>query len=108
MDKIVILDFGGQSTQLIGRRIRQLGIYSDIVRGDAALPSIDLAGARGLILSGSPYSVYEPEAPAPDKRIYGLGLPILGICYGLQRVAADNGGVWPPWGARSTAGRESR
>ena len=100
MDKIVILDFGGQSTQLIGRRIRQLGIYSEIVRGDGALPSMDLAGARGLILSGSPYSVYERGAPAPDKGIYGLGLPILGICYGLQRVAADNGGVVAALGSK--------
>ena len=93
MDTILIFDFGGQSTQLIGRRIRQLGIYSEIVRGDAALESIPLDGAKGIILSGSPYSVYEQGAPAPDKRIYGLDLPILGICYGLQRVAADNGGV---------------
>ena len=93
MDRILILDFGGQSTQLIGRRVRQLGIYSEIVRGDAELESMNLPGARGIILSGSPYSVYEPGAPAPDRRIYDLGLPILGICYGLQRVASDNGGV---------------
>ncbi len=92
MDTILILDFGGQSTQLIGRRVRQLGVYSDIVRGDANLDSLTLTDVRGIILSGSPYSVYEPGSPSVDQRIYGLGLPILGICYGLQRLTVDHGG----------------
>lgn len=93
MDKILILDFGGQSTQLIGRRIRQLGVYCEIVRGDAGIAEMDLSTAKGIILSGSPYSVYEPGSPAVDVRIYDAGLPILGICYGLQRVSADHGGT---------------
>jgi GMP synthase (glutamine-hydrolysing) len=93
MEKILILDFGGQSTQLIGRRIRQLGVYCEIVRGDAKIADMDLASVKGFILSGSPFSVYETGAPAVDKGIYDVGLPILGICYGLQRVSADHGGT---------------
>jgi GMP synthase (glutamine-hydrolysing) len=93
MDTILILDFGGQSTQLIGRRIRQLGVYSMIIRGDSTADQIDFTGVRGIILSGSPWSVYEPGAPGVDPRVYASGLPILGICYGLHRVAVDNGGT---------------
>ncbi len=93
MDKILILDFGSQSTQLIGRRIREIGVYSEIVPGDLPVDHMDLRGARGIILSGSPYSVYEPGAPEVDKRVYERGLPILGICYGLQRMSADFGGT---------------
>ncbi|MDR1239076.1 MAG: glutamine-hydrolyzing GMP synthase [Treponema sp.] len=101
MDKILILDFGSQTTQLIGRRIRDLGVYTEIVPGDSPLSGIlnpaDKAdkGAdviRGIILSGSPESVYE-NGPAPDKAVYHCGLPLLGICYGLQRLNYDNGGA---------------
>ena len=100
MDKILILDFGGQSTQLIGRRIRQLGVYSEIAPGDAPLEKLPLDGARGIILSGSGFSVYEPGAPSVDKRIYDQGVPILGICYGFQRIAADQGGAVEPLGRK--------
>ena len=93
MDKIVILDFGSQSTQLIGRRIRQAGVYSEIVPGDQPLERINLGGAKGIILSGSPFSVYEPGAPGVDGRVYEQGLPVLGICYGIQRLSADFGGA---------------
>ena len=92
LDKILILDFGSQSTQLIGRRIRQLGVYSEIVAGDTPLGSLPLEGARGIILSGSPSSVYDEGAPRVDTGIYAQGLPILGICYGLQRLSVDHGG----------------
>ena len=92
MDKVLILDFGSQSTQLIGRRVRQLGVYSEIVPGDLPLEHADLKDVRGLILSGSPASVYEPDAPTVDPRFYALGLPVLGICYGLHRMATDHGG----------------
>jgi GMP synthase (glutamine-hydrolysing) len=98
VDTILILDFGSQSTQLIGRRVRQLGVYSEIVPGDAPLDRIDLSDVRGVILSGSPASVYEPGAPAVDRRFYGLGLPVLGICYGLHRMATDHGGRVAPLG----------
>jgi GMP synthase (glutamine-hydrolysing) len=96
VDKILILDFGSQSTQLIGRRVRQLGIYSEIVPGDLPFDRADLAGVRGIILSGSPASVYEPGAPEVDRRFYGLGVPVLGICYGLHRMATDHGGRVAP------------
>ncbi len=100
MDTILILDFGSQSTQLIGRRIRQLGVYSEIVPGDARLESLDLREVRGIILSGSPYSVYEEGAPRADRRIYDAGLPLLGICYGFQSMSADHGGVVAPLGSK--------
>jgi GMP synthase (glutamine-hydrolysing) len=97
MDKILILDFGSQTTQLIGRRIRDLGVYTEILPGDSPLSGVlgpaDKSGAiRGVILSGSPESVYE-NGPAPDKAVYNCGLPLLGICYGLQRINYDNGGA---------------
>jgi GMP synthase (glutamine-hydrolysing) len=92
MDKILILDFGSQSTQLIGRRIRQLGVYSEIVPGDARVETLDMSDVRGVILSGSPFSVYDEGAPRADRRIYDTGLPLLGICYGFQSMSADHGG----------------
>ncbi|GHV73624.1 GMP synthase [glutamine-hydrolyzing] [Spirochaetia bacterium] len=96
--EILILDFGSQTTQLIGRRIRDLGVYTEIIPGDTALDDAVLSGAagstlRGIILSGSPESVYTAEGAVPDKKVYTLGLPLLGICYGLQRMTVDNGGV---------------
>ena len=98
MDKILILDFGSQSTQLIGRRVRQLGVFSEIVPGDLPFDRADLSGVRAIILSGSPASVYEPDAPTVDRRFYGLGLPMLGICYGLHRMATDHEGRVAPLG----------
>ena len=92
MDTILILDFGSQSTQLIGRRIRQLGVYSRIVPGDSPMSSMDLTDVRGIILSGSPFSVYDKGAPRADRQIYETGLPMLGICYGFQSMSADHGG----------------
>jgi GMP synthase (glutamine-hydrolysing) len=110
MDKILILDFGSQTTQLIGRRIRDLGVYTEILPGDSVLSGkVPPPGSvnepnkvnepdrvRGIILSGSPESVYTPEGPAPDKFIYDCGLPLLGICYGLQRINYDQGGLVEP------------
>lgn len=92
MDTILILDFGSQTTQLIGRRIRDLGVFSRVIPGDAPLAG-ELGGeVRGVILSGSPASVYDPDAPRPDPAVYGLKVPVLGICYGVQRLAQDHGG----------------
>jgi GMP synthase (glutamine-hydrolysing) len=99
MDKILILDFGSQTTQLIGRRIRDMGVYTEIIPGDSALTAEPGPDVRGIILSGSPESVYAGGA-APDKKVYDCGLPLLGICYGLQRMTFDLGGTveaLPKW-----------
>jgi GMP synthase (glutamine-hydrolysing) len=96
MDRILILDFGSQTTQLIGRRIRDLGVYTEILPGDTPLSSEILTEVRGVILSGSPESVYTPEGAAPDRAVYTSGRPLLGICYGLQRMTYDQGGLVEP------------
>jgi GMP synthase (glutamine-hydrolysing) len=92
LDTILILDFGSQTTQLIGRRIRDLGVYSRVIPGDAPLREELGPEVRGVILSGSPASVYEPEAPRPDPALYSLSIPVLGICYGAQLLSQDQGG----------------
>lgn len=94
-EKILVLDFGSQTTALIGRRIREFGVYTEIIAGDAPLTEAVLTGVKGVILSGSPDSVYD-EGIAPDKRIYECGIPLLGVCYGLQRMTTDLGGLVEP------------
>jgi GMP synthase (glutamine-hydrolysing) len=89
---VLILDFGSQYTQLIARRVRELGVYSEIVPGTTPLPAIAARRPGALILSGSPASGYRAEAPLPDPGIYELGLPLLGICYGFQVTAQLLGG----------------
>ena len=99
MDTILILDFGSQTTQLIGRRIRDMGVYTEIVPGDSAFASVFPGGLpgdiKGIVLSGSPESV-NGAGVAPDRAIYDCGLPLLGICYGLQRMTVDLGGAVQP------------
>ena len=80
----MVLDFGGQTAQLIWRRIRDGGVFSIIRSGDTKLESKELENVKGIVLSGSPYSVYEESAPRPDPSLRETGVPILGICYGLQ------------------------
>jgi len=92
VDSILILDYGSQYTQLIARRIREIGVYASILPGDAEISGKDLEGVKGIVLSGSPWSVYEQGAPAPDPAVYDSGLPVLGVCYGIQRMTADFGG----------------
>ncbi len=92
MDKIGILDFGGQYTQLIARRIRELGVYSEILPCTQPLEEILAAGYKGLVLSGGPSSVYEDDAPLPDKKLFEAGVPLLGICYGMQAMGYLLGG----------------
>ncbi len=91
-DTIVILDFGSQVTQLIARRIRSRRIRAEIISFDTPLESLRAPHIKGIILSGGPASVYRKESPHPNPRIYELGKPILGICYGLQLIAQHFGG----------------
>src|SRR3990172_6325843 len=89
---ILILDFGSQYTQLIARRVRDLGVYSEIRPFSVDEKEIEALSPKGIILSGGPSSVYEKNAPLPSTSIFSLGVPILGICYGLQIIAYMNGG----------------
>ena len=102
MDKIAVLDYGSQTTQLIGRRIRDIGIYSEVFPGNISFDNLEWDGIKGIILSGSPFSVYDDDAPRPDAGIYGTGLPVLGICYGLQRITEDMGGRVSSHSTKST------
>lgn len=86
-DKVLVLDFGSQYTQLIARRIREKKVYSEIFPFNASLEKIIQFRPKGLILSGGPSSVYEKGAPVPDLGIFDLGIPVLGICYGMQLMA---------------------
>jgi GMP synthase (glutamine-hydrolysing) len=90
--KIFILDFGSQYTQVIARRVRELQVYSEIVRFDIAAAEIAKLKANGIILSGGPASVYDKGAPHVDPQIFSLGIPVLGICYGMQLMAHHLGG----------------
>ena len=89
---IAILDFGSQYTQLIARRIREAKVYSEILPYYISLEKIQRELPKGIILSGGPASVYEGQAPVCDKKIFELGIPILGICYGAQLIAQVSGG----------------
>lgn len=91
-DKILVLDFGSQYTQLIARRIRESKVYSEIFPFNASTEKIKTFNPRGIILSGGPSSVYDKGAPAPDMKLFELGIPILGICYGMQLMAYYLGG----------------
>ncbi|TLE08941.1 glutamine-hydrolyzing GMP synthase [Helicobacter bilis] len=90
--QILVLDFGSQYTQLIARRLREYGIYTEIVPYFETLDSIKAKNPKGIILSGGPASVYEEGAYKPDSRIFDLNIPILGICYGMQYIAHFFGG----------------
>lgn len=91
-EKILVLDFGSQYTQLIARRVRENKIYSEILPFNVSLDKIKTFAPRGIILSGGPSSVYDKKAPFTDKRVFELGIPILGICYGMQLMAYCLGG----------------
>src|SRR6478735_6821862 len=97
---IPILDFGSQYAQLIARRVREKGVYSELVRPDISVEQLKKLNPKGIILSGGPSSVYEPNAPRCDPKIFDIGVPILGICYGMQLGADILGGHVKPAKAR--------
>jgi GMP synthase (glutamine-hydrolysing) len=89
---IVVLDFGSQYTQIIARKLREAGVYSEIVPYSESIEDIKARTPKGIILSGGPASVYAKDSYHPDKEIFELGLPILGICYGMQLISQYFGG----------------
>jgi GMP synthase (glutamine-hydrolysing) len=91
-EKILVLDFGSQYTQLIARRVRECKVYSEIFPFNASIEKIKNFNPKGIILSGGPSSVYDKNAPIPDIKIFELGMPVLGICYGMQLMAYLSGG----------------
>src|SRR5213593_2064924 len=95
-EQIVILDFGSQYTQVIARRIRECNVYCTIVKYNTPARKIARLHPKGLVLSGGPSSVYADKAPLPDKAIFELNVPILGICYGIQLLATYMGGKVEP------------
>jgi GMP synthase (glutamine-hydrolysing) len=92
MERVVVLDFGGQYNQLIARRVREAGVYSELLPHTASVEKIKGEALSGVILTGGPDSVYAPDAKACDDAVFSLGVPVLGICYGMQYIAKVMGG----------------
>jgi len=95
MTQIVVINFGSQVAHLINRRIREIGVYSELLQYDISAQEVKKLNPRGIILSGGPSSVYEKNSPQLDRRILELNIPILGICYGLQLMGRHYGKVLP-------------
>ncbi|HJS96434.1 MAG TPA: glutamine-hydrolyzing GMP synthase, partial [Solirubrobacteraceae bacterium] len=91
-EEVVVLDFGGQYSQLIARRVRECGVFSELLPHHVGLEEVRRRRPKGVILSGGPASVYEDGAPALDPELLELGIPVLGICYGMQLLALALGG----------------
>lgn len=91
-DRILILDFGAQYTQLIARRVREIGVYCEIYPWDVTAKEVADFGAKGIILSGGPESTIGDDAPIAPPNVFELGIPVLGICYGMQTMASQLGG----------------
>ena len=92
-EKILVLDFGSQYNQLIIRCIRNLGVFAELKSAELTIQEIKTYGASGIILSGGPASVYDKNSPSVDPEIFNLGIPVLGICYGMQLMMQSHGGV---------------
>ncbi len=95
-EKILIIDFGSQFTQLITRRVREAKVYSEIHTHNVTFEEVKRFNPTGIILSGGPMSVYDNDAPDIDEQILKMGIPILGICYGLQLICKKSGGKVEP------------
>ena len=95
-ETVVILDFGSQYSLLIARRVRELNVYCELLPHDTSFERITALQPKGIILSGGPASVYEKDAPLAPSYIYQMGVPILGICYGMQLLAHQLGGRVAP------------
>jgi GMP synthase (glutamine-hydrolysing) len=108
VETILVLDFGSQYTQLIGRRIREANVYSEILPFNTPLDAIRKRQPKGIVLSGGPDSVYEAGAPACDPGVFGLGVPVLGVCYGMQLIAKELGGRVEPATQREYGSRSIR
>jgi GMP synthase (glutamine-hydrolysing) len=91
-DEVVVLDYGGQYSQLIARRVRECGVFSELLPHHVGVDEVRRRNPKGLILSGGPASVYAPGAPRLDPQLLELGIPVLGICYGMQAIALTLGG----------------
>ncbi|HEY9870435.1 MAG TPA: gamma-glutamyl-gamma-aminobutyrate hydrolase family protein, partial [Candidatus Obscuribacterales bacterium] len=91
-DSIAILDFGSQYSQLIARRVRELNTYSELLPCTVSAQELKRLNPKGIILSGGPSSVYDAGAPGCDRHIWKLGVPVLGVCYGMQLMAQQLGG----------------
>jgi len=90
--KILILDFGSQYTQLIARRVREVGVYSEVRAFDVSEDDVRAFNPTGIILSGGPESVTASDSPRAPECVFELGVPVLGICYGMQTMAEQFGG----------------
>lgn len=99
-ERVLIFDFGSQYVQLIARRVRELNVFAQIVRPDLPAQRVKELAPKGIIFSGSPCSVYDPGAPHCDPKLYDLGIPILGLCYGMQLACHQLGGQVKPGTSR--------
>src|SRR5438477_3079545 len=91
-DEVLVLDFGGQYSQLIARRIRECGVFSELLAHDVPLERLRERKPKGIVLSGGPASVYDADAPSLRSELLDLDVPVLGICYGMQTMALELGG----------------
>ena len=91
-EEVVVLDYGGQYSQLIARRVRDCGVFSELLPHHVPIEEIQRRKPRGIILSGGPASVYAEGAPRLERRLLELGVPVLGICYGMQLLVHELGG----------------